>query len=194
MWAGGSLRVLAPLHVGDDVERISTIAAIEEKDGRSGRFHVVRVGHRMVSARGDAIEEQQHLVYLPATVPPGGSGGRPLGHTPDWQDTFTPDEVALFYFSALTMNGHRIHYDQPYATRDEGYPGLLVHAPLTALLLLDAARRHGAALRGFEYRATAPLFCRETITLAGQAQPDGSVRLWALRPDSHIAVEASGTR
>ena len=91
------------------------------------------------------------------------------------------------------MNGHRIHYDYPYATREEGYPALLVHAPLTALLLLDAARRNCCATRTFEYRAVAPVFCGETITLAGKTQTDRIVKLWALRPDGGVAMEAAAT-
>jgi 3-methylfumaryl-CoA hydratase len=194
MWAGGSLRFLQPLHIGDVVERHSAIESIEEKDGRTGRFYLVRIAHRIASPGGIAIEEHQHLVYRTASTQPAMAGGRPCTQTPDWQDTFTADEVTLFYFSALTMNGHRIHYDHPYATREEAYPGLLVHAPLTALLLLDAARRHGCFLRTFEYRALAPLFCREIITLAGKSQPNGSVSLWALRAAAGVALEATVNR
>jgi 3-methylfumaryl-CoA hydratase len=193
MWAGGALHFLQPLHIGDDVERHSAIASIEQKDGRAGRFCLVRIAHRITSPRVTAIDEQQHLVYLPESVRPSAAASTPLTQTTDWEDAFSADEVALFYFSALTLNGHRIHYDHPYATREEGYAGLLVHAPLTALLLLDAARRRGFSIRTFEYRAIAPLFCRETITLAGKRQPDESMSLWALRPDGGIAMQATAT-
>jgi 3-methylfumaryl-CoA hydratase len=191
MWAGGSLRFLQPLRIGDVIERHSTIGSIEDKEGRSGRFTLVRVSHRFAAAHDVALEEQQQLVYLPESTRPSGQPYRAFTHTPDWQDTFHTDEVTLFYFSALTMNGHRIHYDHPYAKQQEGYPGLLVHAPLTALLLLDAARRHGHDVGAFEYRAIAPLFCGETITLAGKAQPDDSLDLWALRSGDSIAMEAT---
>jgi 3-methylfumaryl-CoA hydratase len=191
MWAAGSLRFLEPLRIGDVVERHSAIEAIEEKEGRSGRFTLVRVAHRIGAAHGVALEEQQRLVYLAESTRPSNQAGKPFTHTPDWQDSFTTDEVTLFFFSALTMNGHRIHYDHPYATQQEGYPGLLVHAPLTALLLLAAARRHGHDILSFEYRASAPLFCGETITLAGKAQPNGALGLWALRGGDSIAMEAT---
>ena len=189
MWAGGSLEFLQPLHIGEAIERHSVIASIEEKHGRAGPFHLVRVAHRFMSAAGIAVEEEQHLVYLPTTRPVTGMAPTVTGQL-GWQESFVADEVVLFFFSALTMNGHRIHYDQPYATSDEGYPGLLVHAPLSALLLLDAAHRRGQSARRFEYRALAPLFCHDVITLAGQAQSDGSLALWALRPDASIAVQA----
>ena len=190
MWAGGSLQFRQPLLVGDPIERYSVIRSIEEKNGRTGPFTLVRVDHHISRPNGLAILEQQHLVYLPADTPPSSTAPAQLTAVTEWEETFTTDEVTLFYFSALTMNGHRIHYDQPYATESEGYRGLLVHAPLTALLLLDAARRHGAPLREFSYRASAPLFCRETITLTGQNQADGSMKVWALRPDGGIAMAA----
>ncbi|MEX2285356.1 MAG: MaoC family dehydratase N-terminal domain-containing protein [Gemmatimonadota bacterium] len=190
MWAGGSLRFLQPLHLGDAVERRSIITSIEEKEGRSGRFHAVRIDHRIHGPGGVAIEEQQNLVYLPATSPPAANAPTFPKSEPEWRDVFTTDEVALFYFSALTMNGHRIHYDYRYATGTEGYRGLLVHAPFTALLMLDAAQRHGSPIREFSYRAIAPLFCGDTITLAGTAtQPRNQA--WALRPDGSVAMEAT---
>jgi 3-methylfumaryl-CoA hydratase len=191
MWAGGSLHFVQSLFVGDSIERHSVIRSIDEKEGRNGKFHLVRVNHQISRPNGIAIVEQQNLVYLPASSKPADSAGTKLTETPDWQETFTTDEITLFYFSALTYNGHRIHYDQPYATDGEGYPALLVHAPLTALLLLDAARRNGHGIRDFTYRATAPLFCRDTITLCGKTEKDGSAKVWALRPDGGIAMEAT---
>jgi 3-methylfumaryl-CoA hydratase len=193
MWAGGSLRFLQPLHIGDAIECHSFVDAIEEKQGRSGRFTLVRIHHRFASPIGIALEEQQQLIYLAVSTPPAPAVGKPFAETPDWQETFTADEVTLFYFSALTMNGHRIHYDYRYATQEERYPGLLVHAPLTALLLLDAARRHGSDISTFDYRAVAPLFCGETISLAGKARPDRTLALWALRGTDCVAMEATAT-
>ena len=195
MWAGGSLRFLQPLHIGDRIEHRATILDVEEKQGRNGTFVLTRVGHRIAGPAGVAIEEEQNLVYLPLTAPPARNAGSALTQATDWQESFVTDEVLLFYFSALTMNGHRIHYDQPFATTVEGYPGLLVHAPLTALLLLDAAQRHGrSALTEFSYRATAPLFCGDTITLTGRhGDGIGSMDLWCLRPDGAAAMQASST-
>ena len=103
-----------------------------------------------------------------------GIGGR-AGLTLEWTETFLPTTVTLFQFSALTYNGHRVHYDHPYVTEQEGYPGLLVHGPLTALLLLDAARRHSPRpVTQFRYRALAPLFVDQPITLAGQTASAGA--------------------
>ena len=186
MWAGGSLRFLQALHIGEAIERRSSIAAIEQKEGRSGHFHLVRVDHQIHGPNGLAIEEQQNLVYLPLGAPSGNTTPSFPKAEPEWRKDFRSDEVVLFYFSALTMNGHRIHYDYRYATEQEGYRGLLVHAPLTALLLLDATRQHRPQLRSFKYRAISPLFCGDTITLASAGQ-----NAWALRADGSIAMEAT---
>ena len=112
-----------------------------------------------------------------------------------WSRTYTPDEVLLFRFSALTYNSHRIHYDNPYTTGTEGYPGLLVHGPLTAILLLDSIARNlpGQALRTFEYRAVRPLFCGNPVGLKGARSADGkSVEVWAEDHQGFVAMRGSG--
>ena len=190
MWAGGRLELPGELRLGERVTRRSTVESVREKEGRSGRLAFVTVRHRVEGPRGLAVDEEQHLVYRD-----GSGGGRPWGTErasadADWSETFLADPVTLFRFSALTFNGHRIHYDHPYATAHEGYPALVVHAPLTALLLLDAVCRHGGGTpRSFSYRASSPLFAGEEIRLEGRRAGDGSdVVAWAAAPDGAVAM------
>lgn len=214
MWAGGTLRSLRPVALGEPAELRSEIASITEKRGKGGRLVFVTVGHTVLQDGRPCVEEEQVIVYRePAprasaatggrkSAPPkaatsgqGGGAAHPAGAdnvarsgggdakgarkssgrcepAPEWSETFLPTTVTLFQFSALTYNGHRIHYDHPYVTQQEGYPGLLVHGPLAALLLLDAAQRHSPRpLRQFRYRALAPLFVDQPIMLAGPAAP-----------------------
>lgn len=169
MWAGGKLRFSRPLRIGQPAERRSMILSVEEKSGSTGRLVFVTVGHELLSPRGTAVEEEQTLVYREergADEP--RRPGDELAREPAWREALVPDPVLLFRYSALTFNAHRIHYDRGYATDSEGYPERLVHAPLTATLLADAAdRRRPSPLDRFEYRATSPLFCGEEMTLAG---------------------------
>jgi 3-methylfumaryl-CoA hydratase len=175
MWAGGSLTFTGDLLLGERARRISTIESVEEKSGRSGRLVFVNVRHRVETERGIAVDEVQNLVYREA----GGGGvaeGPPAPEAAGWSEEFTADAVTLFRFSALTFNGHRIHYDPPYAVEVEGYPGLVVHGPLLALLLLDGAGRHGGRPPArFAYRALSPLFEGETFRVEGvEALPPGA--------------------
>jgi 3-methylfumaryl-CoA hydratase len=194
MWAGGTLAFHGELRLGERALRRSTVEAVERKEGRSGSLVFVTVRHRITTARGLAVDEAQHLVYRPAAaalVRPGPEAPT----APAWSEPFLADAVALFRFSALTFNGHRIHYDAPYATQVEGFPGLVVHGPLLALLLLDGASRHGSSgyqspgdgppgeasaghripRRGprapdrFAYRAVGPLFEGEAFRIEGTA-------------------------
>jgi 3-methylfumaryl-CoA hydratase len=196
MWAGGRLRFRAPLHLGDVVERVSTITDIVQKDGRSGPLVFVTVHHVVSNATGFACDEEQHIVYRDAPVAPvQTANARRLEESARWFEEFTPDRVALFRFSALTFNGHRIHYDQPYAIA-EGYPDIVVHGPLLALLLLRAARRNaeGCELTEFEYRAVAPLFAGQTIRIHAEEAEADTVRLWATDQAGVIAMEATARR
>jgi 3-methylfumaryl-CoA hydratase len=196
MWAGGRLEFPGELRVGDRARRVSTVASVAEKEGRSGRLVFVTVRHRVTTERGPALDEEQHIVYreapppgAPATPPPRGPAPPAPG---EWSEPFTADAVDLFRYSALTFNGHRIHYDPAWATGVEGFPGLVVHGPLLATLLLDAATRHGPGpLRGFEYRAVSPLFAGEPFRVEGRAGgPDGVEPPGA--PGAPAVPEASG--
>jgi 3-methylfumaryl-CoA hydratase len=193
MWAGGRLRFPRPLLLGERVERRSRILSVEEKQGSTGSLVRVTVAHEVRGEGGGAVEEEQDLIYREAArAGEPAPATTPLPEGVEWRETFLPDAVVLFRFSALTFNGHRIHYDHPYATGVEGYPGLVVHGPLVALLLLDAAARHAgrrpAALR---YRAVGPLFGDEPITLAGRAAAGGgAAEAWAAGPAGAVATRA----
>jgi 3-methylfumaryl-CoA hydratase len=195
MWAGGSLRFHTPLRLGEPAERISTIRHVEAKEGRSGRLVFVNVHHSVTGARGLACDEEQHIVYRDApSAAVQEAHGQQLPEPVQWREEFLPSRVALFRFSALTFNGHRIHYDQPYAEH-EGYPDLVVHAPLIALLLLDAAGRHAPEREPslFEYRAVAPLFAGRVIRLQGGPAEADRMRLWATNDQGRIAMTATLT-
>jgi 3-methylfumaryl-CoA hydratase len=193
MWAGGRLRLHRPLLVGEAVEKVSTVRSVTRKQGRSGPLAFVLVEHRLETPDGGvAIVEEQDLVYrepssLPSASPRAAAGGR-------WRRSWRPDTVLLFRYSALTYNGHRIHYDVDHARREEGYPGLVVHGPLLATLMLDLVRRErpDAAVTGFALRAVTPLFAGEPLTVHGEppaAGEGGPVRLWVAGPDGRLAME-----
>lgn len=188
MWAGGRIEWHAPLRIGDPVRRVSEIASVEPKSGRSGTLVFVTVRHTISGRAGLAIVEEHDIVYREAARPGDAAPApRPGPAEAAWQHTLLPDEVMLFRYSALTFNGHRIHYDMPYVTHVEGYPGLVVHGPLQATLLLDLAHRHASAgqrLTRFDYRALAPAFAGSPLTLNGQPSADGaSARVWATGPE-----------
>ncbi|MGI9627081.1 MAG: FAS1-like dehydratase domain-containing protein [Longimicrobiales bacterium] len=182
MWAGGSLVAHKPVVIGEPAELRSRVTDVVEKEGRSGPLVFVTVGHE-VHQGGLAVEEVQTLVYRgddeEGTRAPSSSPAPPPAPVA-WSEDFAATPVMLFQFSALTYNAHRIHYDHPYVTEHEGYDGLLVHAPLTALALLDACGRHQGPTRSYRYRATAPLFADQPVRLMGRG-PD------AMDPETFIA-------
>jgi 3-methylfumaryl-CoA hydratase len=193
MWAGGRLAFLAPLHVGDAISRVSRIADVTMKEGRSGRLVFVLVRHQLSGPRGLAITEEHDIVYRDEAAPgeaPAQSHPAPMQAT--WQREIMPDPVLLFRYSALTFNGHRIHYDRPYATEIEGYPGLIVHGPLIATLLLDLVRRNSPAIiTGFRFRALRPLFDTAPFTLCGNPNPDDTVSLWTRDCTGQTSMQAT---
>lgn len=183
MWAGGRLKweTANPLRVGDEVQRDSRIASVEPKHGRSGDLVFVTVVHEIRNARGLAITEEHDIVYR-APAQPGEAAPQPTAAPSGaaWQRELIPDEVLLFRYSALTFNGHRIHYDRRYVTEVEGYPGLIVHGPLIATLLVDLVRRNApdAPLASFEFKAQRPTFDGRPMRV--NAAPAGkSIELWA---------------
>jgi 3-methylfumaryl-CoA hydratase len=142
MWAGGRLEWIKPLVVGDAIERTSTIQSVTHKSGRTGDLIFVLVRHEISNAAGIALTEEHDIVYRDAPAPddkPVTPTAAPSDAT--WTKTIHPDDVLLFRYSALTFNGHRIHYDRRYVTEVEGYPGLIVHGPLIATLLVDLVRQ-----------------------------------------------------
>jgi 3-methylfumaryl-CoA hydratase len=189
MFAGGRVSMRAPLRFGEPATRTTRVVRTVEKEGRSGRLTFVTVRSDLEQGGRRAITDEQDIVYrapgstlppAPAAAPPPVASGTGL--------TLEVDSVLLFRFSALTYNAHRIHYDAAYAAR-EGYPGLVVHGPLQALLMGELMRRSGVPLVGqeFAYRLVAPTFGAQRLTVtpdpeeaAGSARvQDGTGRITA---------------
>ncbi|HUI17951.1 MAG TPA: MaoC family dehydratase N-terminal domain-containing protein [Alphaproteobacteria bacterium] len=194
MWAGSELTLTQPLRVGEEIRRRSEIVDVAVKEGRGGLLVFVKVRHEFHGASGLAQIEAHDVVYREA-ADPARPAPRAEPAPPDgpWRRSVVPDPVMLFRYSALTYNGHRIHYDQPYVTKVEGYPGLIVHGPLLATLLLDLVRREasGRTLERFTFRALAPVFDTAPFTLSGVPDKDGRRALvWVKGPDGGLAMRA----
>ncbi|MDN7970446.1 MaoC family dehydratase N-terminal domain-containing protein [Burkholderia multivorans] len=196
MWAGGRLQFLRPLAVDTPIQRRSTIANVQSKSGRSGQLVFVTVLHEIGDAQGVAIREEQDIVYRDAP-PPAASGTpapapQPAPTDEQYSRIVTPDPVLLMRFSALTFNGHRIHYDRPYAMEEEGYPGLVVHGPLIAMLLVEELRRRhpDKTIRAFDFKAVSPLFDTAPFTVNGKLEGH-TARVWARGPQGQLAMQAN---
>ena len=190
MWAGSRCTFHAPLRLGDAVERTSTIAKVAKKEGKAGPMVFVTVRHAIVAGGRPAMEEEQDIVYL--DIPDRFSPPAPTPLPPcDWSEKAATDSVTLFRFSALTFNGHRIHYDRTYATEVERYPGLVVHGPLQAVLLFDAASRHapGRTAAAFAFRGMRPLFDFDAVSVSGRARDDG-LELYTANGDGAVGMQA----
>jgi len=199
MWAGSQFEFHRPLRVGDHLTRVSTIHDVTEKSGRTGTLVFVKVRHEI--HRGEepdiALTEFHDIVYREApkpddVVPP------PKAAPPNatWEKQWVPDDVLLFRYSALTFNGHRIHYDRRYVTEVEGYPGLIVHGPMIATLLLDLLRHKlpDVELARYEFRAVRPVFDINRFFVCGEPQPDGKTfRLWARDHEGWLTMDATAT-
>lgn len=192
MWAGSRCVFHAPLRIGAALERTSVIAAIAEKDGRAGPLTVVTVRHAVTAEGGLVYEEDQDLVFMPIPErfePPPPTPAPPAA----WSEPVVIDPVLLFRFSALTFNGHRIHYDRAYATGAEKYPGLVVHGPLQAILMFDAALRrapHRTPAR-FSFRGVRPLFDLDEVRIGGAPRADGGVDLFTANGDDAVCAQAT---
>ncbi len=197
MWAGSQFEFRSPLRVGDAVARTSTIADVTLKEGRTGQLVFVKVRHelRCNGAADAAIVEFHDIVYRDARKP-GDVEAPPLAAATGaaWQRELVPDDVLLFRYSALTFNGHRIHYDRRYVTEVEGYPGLIVHGPLIATLLMDLLRRQApdAELASLRFKAVRPTFDGRPMKVNGQR--DGqTVKLWANDHEGWLTMDAVAT-
>ena len=197
MWAGSQFEFRAPVRVGDAVARTSTIDDVTTKEGRTGNLVFVKVRHelRCNGAAEPAIVEFHDIVYREAkqptdVEPPPQAAAAGAA----WQRTIVPDDVLLFRYSALTFNGHRIHYDRKYVTEVEGYPGLIVHGPLIATLLMDLLRRNApeAEVATFRFKAVRPTFDLHAFQLNGQREGN-SVRLWAQDHEGWLTMDATAT-
>lgn len=201
MWAASKVEFAAPLHLGEEVQRVSQIAAITEKSGGSGTLVFVDIVHETHGQSGLCLREVQTVVYRDAApvgaapVPPR-VGAVAFDPAP-WSAhrLVTPSEALLFRYSALTFNAHRIHYDLPYATGQEGYRGLVVHGPLTATLLLDLAQAElgDGALRSFSFRGLSPAICGEAMHLVMRDAGDGALELGAFAADGRQVMSARAT-
>jgi 3-methylfumaryl-CoA hydratase len=193
MFAGGRLEFHHPLQVGDEITRTSRITDVSGKEGRSGTLVFVTVRHEIADAAGVALTEEHDIVYrenpradVPASKPQAARTDEAFSRE------IAPDPVLLFRYSALTLNSHRIHYDRSYVTEVEGYPGLIVHGPLIATLLVDLLRRNlpQTQVRRFEFRAMRPLFDIHRFTVCGRRDGD-RVALWARDHEGWLTMEAS---
>jgi 3-methylfumaryl-CoA hydratase len=188
MWAGGRVTFNKPLLLGATVTKTSTITSITEKTGRTGTLVFVTVRHEFDAGEGIAISEEQDLVYRePAAGSLPTPEGLPAPEVP-WLEGVNPDPVLLFRYSALTMNGHRIHYDRPYAMDEEAYPALVVHGPLQATLLIGLAERHlDAPVRSFTFRGQQPAFDSVLLHVCGEPSEQGA-ELWTQQGEAKNMV------
>ena len=199
MWAGSELVFNEPLLIGDALSRTSTIEDVKEKSGRTGSLIFVRVRHeiRRNGSVNVALQEHHNIVYRAAPSP--ADVAPPPVAAPSafkWERSIVPDDVLLFRYSALTFNGHRIHYDRQYVTQVEGYPGLIVHGPLIATLLMDLLRRNlpDAQVVKFEFKAVRPTFDIDPFSVHGQPSADGkTVRLWGRDHEGWLTMDAVAT-
>ena len=194
MFAGGRFEFFRPLRVGDDIERVSTIKDVTAKKGRSGAMVFVTVQHDIDDAGGCAVREEHDIVYRePASPGAGQSQPKAAPEGEAYSREIEPDPVLLFRYSALTFNGHRIHYDRTYVTGVEGYPGLIVHGPLIATLLVDLLRRSlpDARMARFSFRAVRPLFDTHSFTVCAKPEGNDRVSLWARDHEGWLAMQAN---
>jgi 3-methylfumaryl-CoA hydratase len=197
MWAGGRLQFHQPLRVDQAVTRLSRIVDVSHKEGRTGSLVFVLVRHEISNENELALTEEHDIVYRDNPRPDDPvpkPQAAPLDHA--WERTIEPDDVLLFRYSALTFNGHRIHYDRRYVTEAEGYPGLVVHGPLIATMLIDLLRRNlpHAAVKAFSFRAVRPTFDIAPFSVCGRLEDDGkTVKLWAKDAEGWLTMDATAT-
>ena len=191
MWAAGRLSFLAPLVLGSIATRTSTISAITPKEGRTGRLCFITIDHAVTVDGEPCIAEQQTVVYRELDSGTG-SAGEPAPTDAAFSQAWTATSTTLFRYSALTFNGHRIHYDVDYAREVEGYPNLVIHGPFIATLLADLAVAQGRPIADFQYRARSPLFLPDAFSVNGR-QADEGLDLWAASADGRLAMSATAT-
>ncbi len=195
MWAGGSLETLAPIKVGDTVKRISTIGSITRKEGRSGELWFVAVHHDYVTPRGTAIRERHDIVYReaakPGTARTTAPEPAPAAEPVEGEWLVETPSTLLFRYSAVTFNGHRIHYDLPYVTGVEGYDGLVVHGPIQATLLLNFATASlGRVPERFSYRGVAPAIAGGPVRVRRTPDTEAGFRTESVSGTVHMEATA----
>ena len=196
MWAGGELEFLDSLRIGDEVTRTSRIADVTVKSGSTGTLCFVAVEHLVSTPRGTAIRERQDIVYreVGGAQPAAPAKAAPSPRLAQHRETHMSDAVLLFRYSALTFNGHRIHYDHDYVTKVEGYPGLIFHGPLQAAFIVELAAklRSGKPPKNLSYRGVQPLFAGSEFSINANDN-GGAMELWAANADGQPTMKGTAT-
>lgn len=194
MWGGSRMRFHRPLVAGRDAQKISRVVAVDLKEGRTGQLGIVRVAHDILQDDELCLSEEQDIVYRQAASGPSSqAGGSDCPEGATHCQVVAPNPVMLFRYSALTYNAHRIHYDRDYATRIEGYGGLVVHGPLSASLLAHFARRIAKKpLKSFSFKGISPLLDNGAFILEGKEFGE-TLDLWVRQPQGGQAMQASAT-
>jgi len=197
MWAGSRVAFPGTLKLGEPATRVSTIDRIAEKQGRTGRLVFVTVRHEISGGDGLAVVDEHDIVYREDTGDAGASArpGEPAPDDAEWTETVAPDPTLLFRYSALTFNGHRIHYDRTYARDVEGYGGLVVHGPLLATYMCALAGNawRDRPVSGFEFRGMRPVLDIEEFTVRGRADGGDAIDVWVANGDGHLAMQGRTT-
>jgi len=194
MWAGGAFTFHGDIRVGETVDRVSTIKNVVLKQGRTGLLCFVTVEHQIRSGGALVLSERQDIVYREAPDPDRLQTITPADPAPPGQHTqqIMPSAAYLFRYSALTFNGHRIHYDRDYVRDVEGYPGLIVHGPLQATLLCQfAADLKGQRPASFSFRSIGAIFDTSDFTLNAEETDGSSLKLWTAQDGGPVAMEAT---
>ena len=195
MWAGGRLEFSKAIAVGEVLDRTSTIKSIAPKQGRSGKMVFVTVEHQINCGGSNRLTEQHDIVYREDPNSTSNSAPSYIDAPSSWEHTFDiiPDPVTLFRYSALTFNGHRIHYDRKYCNEVEGYPGLVVHGPLIAtyLVKLLTERYPNVDVDAFQFRAMKPIFDLHSFSVFSEQQSEAEIMLWAADHEGHVNMKAN---
>lgn len=196
MWAGGRIEFMRPINVGERIRRDSEILSVQPKIGKSGSLVFVTVRHTVSGSGSVAVVEEHDIVYRDAAKATDPAPvGKAAPASPAWSRKVQPSTTLLFRFSALTFNGHRIHYDFDYCKNEEHYPGLVVHGPLQTLLMLDLCRRNSAKpVKKLDYRAMHPVFHQNALTVNGNPSADGTkADLWTANHEGNYAMAGTAT-
>jgi 3-methylfumaryl-CoA hydratase len=195
MWAGGQFQFGNAIRVGETARKQSTVRNVKIKEGRTGKLCFVEVEHCVFVGDDLRFSEIHNIVYRDVKQPGEGDVLPPKAPTDaEWSHEVVPNSTLLFRYSALTFNGHRIHYDIDFCRQEEGYPGLVFHGPLTATMLLQLAieKNPGRSLDSYEFRAYSPLFDNARFTLNGRMQDDKAI-MWASNADDGLAMKSTVT-
>ncbi len=195
MWGGSRFQFHAPMRLGETITRVSNVINVKETTGKSGKLAFVTVKHEYVGANGVLrVEEEHDIVYRDYDDDRNPDRALPHLDAPNHADvvvSVVPDPVLLFRYSALTFNGHRIHYDLPFCREKEGYRHLVVHGPLLATMLINLAsdQATGRTMTAFTFKAKSPLFCDESFNLHAKREGN-AIALWATNASGGLAMEA----